>query len=162
MATSHILILDISWCAVQFLMWKLLPEKALRIVSGVFTALWAAVVLFLTTFSRTPVLEIRMQLIPFAGQNSYGIEQTWRGMLENAVLFLPLGGLLPALLPSFNPWQIILTSSAVSLCIELVQLLSHRGIVATEDFVANTVGCAAGLLVTLAIRFIITHIPKRT
>ena len=152
MATSHLLILAIGWCAVQFLMWKLLNEKILRIVSGVVTVLWAAAVLLLTTFSRTPVLETRLQLIPFAGQNAYGIEQTWRGMLENAVMFLPLGGLLLGIFRQSKPWQIVLAGGTASLCIELVQLLTHRGIAATEDFVANTIGCAVGVLITLAIR----------
>ena len=94
MATFHMIILVISWCIVHFLLLRFLSEKAMRNICTVMLALWGAAFLFLTTFSRTPVLETRIQLLPFAGQNAYEVDQTIRGMIENAVMFFPLGGLL--------------------------------------------------------------------
>lgn len=152
MTTSHLILLVIGWCIVHFLMLRFLNMKALRIVSTLSTILWAVAVLFLTTFSRTPVLETRIQLIPFAGQNAYGVDQTIRGMIENAVMFFPLGGLLLGMFLQMKPWLAIAIGAGTSILIELVQLIAHRGITATEDMVANTIGCALGVLVTLGIR----------
>ncbi len=158
MANSPMIILVIGWCIVLFLLLRFLNEKARRSVCTVLIALWGAAVLMLTTFSRTPVLETRIQLIPFAGQNSYEVDQTIRGMIENAVMFLPLAGLLMGIYPTAKAGTIIIAGATGSLCIELVQLVTHRGITATEDLVANAIGCALGVLVTLLLR----RLAKRT
>ncbi len=152
MLSSYMLILVIGWCIVHFLMLRFLKEKTLHNVCTVGLAIWGAAVLMLTTFSRTPVLETRIQLIPFAGQNAYEVEQTIRGMIENAVMFFPLAGLLMGIFPKAKTQEFILAGAAGSLCIELVQLLTHRGITATEDLIANTLGCVLGVLVTLLLR----------
>ena len=158
MISSYMLILVTGWCIVHFLMLRFLKEKTLRMICTAGLALWGAAVLMLTTFSRTPVLETRIQLIPFAGQNSYEVDQTIRGMIENAVMFLPLAGLLMGIYPTAKAGTIIIAGATGSLCIELVQLVTHRGITATEDLVANAIGCALGVLVTLLLR----RLAKRT
>ena len=155
MISSYMLILVTGWCIVHFLMLRFLKEKTLRMICTAGLALWSAAVLMLTTFSRTPVLETRIQLIPFAGQNAYEVDQTIRGMIENAVMFFPAAGLLMGMLPKAKTREFILAGAAGSLCIELVQLLTHRGITATEDLIANTIGCALGVLVTLLFRRLI-------
>lgn len=152
------ILLVLGWCAVQFLMLKFLKDKPFRIVSVMIAILWAAAVLFLTIFSRTPVLETRIKLIPFAGENTYGIHQTIIGMAENAIMFFPLGGLLLGMFLQMKPWQAIVIGTGTSLFIELVQLITYRGITATEDLIANTIGCALGVLVTLLLR----RLVKRT
>lgn len=155
MLSSYMLILVIGWCIVHFLMLRFLKEKTLRMICTAGLALWSTAVLMLTTFSRTPVLETRIQLIPFAGQNAYEVEQTIRGMIENAVMFFPLSGLLMGMFPKAKTWEFFLAGTVGSLCIELLQLLTHRGIAATEDLIANTIGCALGVLVTLLFRRLI-------
>ena len=155
MLATHMLVLVIGWCIVHFLMLRFLKEKTLRMVCTAGIGLWAAAVLILTTFSRTPVLETRIQLVPFAGQDAYGAEQTIRGMIENAVMFFPLAGLLMGIFPKAKTWEFFLAGAIGSLCIELIQLITHRGITATEDLIANTVGCALGVLVTLLFRKLI-------
>ncbi|MGN0753201.1 MAG: hypothetical protein ACI4ME_01995 [Aristaeellaceae bacterium] len=44
------MLLVLGWCIVHFLMHRFLNTKALRIVSTLFTLLWAIAVLFLTIF----------------------------------------------------------------------------------------------------------------
>ncbi len=158
MLTSYMLVLVIGWCLMQFLMLRFLNEKHLRIISRVLLSLWVAAVLMLTTFSRTPVLETRIQLIPFASQSAYEVDQTIRGMLENAVMFFPVAGLLMGMFPKAKLWEFFLAGAVGSLCIELLQLLTHRGIAATEDLISNTLGCALGVLVTLLLKRLIRKI----
>ena len=158
MLTSYMFGLVIGWCIVHFLMLRFLSEKTLHTVCTVLLALWGAAVLMLTTFSRTPVLETRIQLIPFAGQNTYEVDQTIRGMIENAVMFFPVAGMLMGMFPKSKLREFLLAGAVGSLCIELVQLITHRGITATEDLIANTLGCALGVLVTLGLR----RLVKRT
>ncbi|MGN0753202.1 MAG: VanZ family protein [Aristaeellaceae bacterium] len=103
------------------------------------------------------MLETRIKLIPFAGETTYGIHQTIIGMEENAIMFFPLGGLLLSMFLRMKPWQAIAIGAGASIFIELVQLITHRGITATEDLVANTIGCALGVVVTLLLRRLVKH-----
>ncbi len=128
-----------------------LPAKARRPLAIAVLLIWAAAVLWLTIFSRTPVLESRIQLIPFLGLNSYGIHQTIYGMVENTVMFFPLGCLLPGIWPQAKLRHGLMAGGAASLLLEVTQLLSHRGIAATEDLLANTLGCFLGMALVLLI-----------
>ncbi len=140
-------------CAAQ----QLLPGKGRVIVSGTVLCLWAAAVLYLTILSRAPVPETRIQLIPFLGQSSYSVRQTVYGMVENAVMFVPLGCFLPVMLPRLRLRRGLLIGAGTSLCIELLQLITHRGITATEDLLANTLGCVLGLTLMRLMRKLAAH-----
>jgi glycopeptide antibiotics resistance protein len=71
---------------------------------------------------------------------------------SNIALFVPLGAFLALQLPRRAAWLAIIAGTVTSLAIELLQgvLLPER-FAASSDVVANTIGCAVGvLLVTVA------------
>ncbi len=79
-------------------------------------------------------------LTPFRGH-------VFRPILQNFLLFLPLGFLLPSVTPKlqWNLLKMLLTGFAVSLCIELLQGLIGR-MQEADDLIVNTAGCGAGYM----------------
>lgn len=102
-------------------------------------ALWIAETVYLTVLSRSSVLDVRYQLVPFEGY----VWGDWYGFLENALLFMPFGFLL-CLCDRLRGRGALLAGMAFSLGIELLQLVSHRGICDINDWIANFSGvCVA-------------------
>lgn len=63
----------------------------------------------------------------------------------NAVVFLPIGILLPMIWTKMNRWRTVLLAGFLgSLFIELSQLFLQCGVVQTEDLIMNTVGTGLG------------------
>ncbi|MFZ4272305.1 VanZ family protein [Streptomyces arboris] len=70
-------------------------------------------------------------------------------MAPNVIMFMPLGFLLPLLLPRLDRGRTVLTCALVSLGIEVVQLLqyiafAHGRAVDINDLIANTLGGLLG------------------
>lgn len=64
---------------------------------------------------------------------------------RNAVIFLPLGILLPMIWKKMNSLKwILLTGFLGSLIIELSQFILQCGVVQTEDLIMNTAGAGIG------------------
>ena len=73
-----------------------------------------------------------------------------RGMALNAVMFAPLGFLLPAYFEGFRRWNTTLAAGfATSLAIECIQLFTSRA-TDVDDLIMNTLGALAGFVVYLA------------
>ncbi|MBQ8683165.1 MAG: VanZ family protein [Clostridia bacterium] len=73
--------------------------------------------------------------------------QQWRAMFMNILLFAPLGGCLPYLLPGGpgrRVWGTVAVGAAISLAIEVVQQLTLIGCLQTEDWLLNTLGTLVG------------------
>lgn len=64
--------------------------------------------------------------------------------LANIVLFVPLGLLVTAAWPGVRPWRVVLLGFAVSVTIELVQMLLPSRCPTISDVIANTVGTVIG------------------
>jgi glycopeptide antibiotics resistance protein len=80
--------------------------------------------------------------------------------LTNAVVFLPLGILIPLLMRRASWWKVLLTAAAVSLTIELLQLAAQKlfsggHIADINDFIWNSLGGVIGY----AIFVVLTRIP---
>jgi glycopeptide antibiotics resistance protein len=104
---------------------------------------YLAAVLWVTVFSRQPVLEMRWNYIPVFTL-AYG--DFYCAILPNVLLFIPIGIFLYGALPQGKLWRPILAGIGISLCIELVQLFVHVGICDIDDFLANSLGCGLGVL----------------
>ena len=100
-------------------------------------------VLCTTIFFREISDEIRYSLRPLG---SY--IDLYNGMLAqnimNILLFVPIGFLAGGSLKRKNILNAIEIGIVLSLFIELVQLLSRRGVCNIDDVIHNTVGCAIG------------------
>lgn len=82
---------------------------------------------------------VNINLIPLVDITSNTLQY-----LENLLLFLPAGLLLPLLFPDFrNALRCVRYGFFFSLAVELVQLLCYRA-TDIDDLLMNTLGCAAG------------------
>lgn len=83
--------------------------------------------------------------------NDFSVKN-WMNVLLNIALFVPLGGLLPALAELFKRWYLTIpVGFTVSLAIELFQLASCRGICDVDDLFANTLGTVFGYLAVMTV-----------
>ena len=69
--------------------------------------------------------------------------QNWANLLLNVALLWPFGILFPLVFQKIKKWTVP-AGLVLSLLIESLQLLTHRGIFDVDDLLCNTVGCAMG------------------
>lgn len=66
-------------------------------------------------------------------------------VIENILLFIPFGMLMPLCVKKIPIWGTTLIGFSLSLCIEILQLLTARGYFQTDDLIMNTLGCLSGV-----------------
>lgn len=118
---------------------------------------WMGVVLYVTLFGRVPAEEpAAPSLLPFSQLLSVlggANPETLRTAFMNGVLFFPGGLFTAGILPVRRPLLGIAAVGAVfSVLIETVQWIMARGVMETDDVLANTLGALAGGLVSLWIQ----------
>ena len=116
-----------------------------RVLQVLTLVLWLAATAFLTFFERSPVMETRYNLIPFQEDSIYNVK-------SNVLLFIPL---VPALCTLFSKMKVrtaFIIGVLASLAVELVQLVSHRGICDIDDLLENSLGVLIGAVFFLLIR----------
>lgn len=65
----------------------------------------------------------------------------------NTLLFVPVGVLVPVLMPTMQKfWQFLLVFAAVILAVEFAQLILRVGVCEADDLLLNCVGGSAGYL----------------
>jgi glycopeptide antibiotics resistance protein len=103
-----------------------------------------------TVFSRTPDDYYSYELIPFwsyraIGQGSIGL--LWEDIF-NILMLLPMGILMPIFLKENRGKQafgrVVLMGFLLSLTIEILQLVTKRGMFEFDDLFHNTLGVAIG------------------
>jgi len=113
-------------------------------------AVYSIAVVFITVLSRAPGSEDAVDLQFLVGiglTTSYLAE-----LIENVLLFMPLGVMLPTVLPRHGGNGFLRfvcvggLGFAGSLAIELTQLITSRGMFQIDDLVMNTLGALAGCL----------------
>lgn len=140
---TMLLIMDIIAFVIYGLLKIKMKSKPFRGISLVALLVYFSAILFITVFSRQPVLEVRWNVIPL---QSWGPDDFYIQILPNILIFMPVGFLLVGLLPDCKLIYTILIGTGVSLCIEIVQLLVHVGICDIDDLIANSLGCMFGVL----------------
>ena len=86
---------------------------------------------------------------------------SWRAIILNYVMFIPLGILLPLLGKIFRKGYVCyLAGFLFSAFIELVQLCTHRGLFEFDDLLGNTVGTMIGYGIFTLGAYIISGIKK--
>ncbi|RIJ66204.1 VanZ family protein [Rummeliibacillus sp. POC4] len=122
---------------------------------------WFVVVMVLTTFSRGEMFE---GLVNFRLFSDY--VNTWHQwslselqlIIFNMLMFAPLGFLLPLLSKKLRHFGIVLgVSFFVTLGIEFIQMVTHRGIFELNDILHNVLGSVAGYLLMSAILDCVTR-----
>ena len=124
---------------------------------GIFTALFFAylfVILCITYFSResgsSSGFDMRLG-------STWGINDRNNAfVLENILLFLPLGMLAPRVYPLYrNLFYCTLAGFLLSTFIEVIQVLTGRGFFQIDDILTNTLGMCLGGLINLVVRGVI-------
>lgn len=65
-------------------------------------------------------------------------------LILNVLLFMPMGFLLGIIMNEIRWMQVIEMGSLFSIMIEILQLLTRRGVCNIDDVIHNTIGCAIG------------------
>ena len=94
--------------------------------------------------------------------NNYSIKNI-ANVLLNVAMFVPLGFLLPLLWKPCRKWYIAITTGfGFSLAIELIQLLTRRGVCDVDDLFCNTLGAVIGYFLIMAVLTIVEKKWKPT
>lgn len=86
---------------------------------------------------------MRYHLFPFWSYDVLNYKVIAEHIL-NVLMFVPIGFLLGATVIEIRFWQLIKIGCMISVTIEVIQLLSHRGVCNIDDVIHNTIGCAIG------------------
>ena len=97
-----------------------------------------------TVFTRNPSAEARIMLEPFWTYGQYFTDEfTWFEIRANVLLFIPIGILLPLVIKK-QVWLPPIIGIGISVIIEVIQLITHRGMCETDDVISNTIGFLIG------------------
>lgn len=97
-----------------------------------------------TVFTRSPSEEAQIMLEPFRTYRQYFTDDfTWFEIRANVLLFIPIGFLLPMVIEK-PVWLPPIIGIGISVIIELIQLVTHRGMCETDDVISNTIGILIG------------------
>ena len=148
---------------------------AVAILVVLFFALrrWAVAFLFAYMFLVLAVTVLNRQVRE--GTLSYGFVPFWsyralfRGgyspvprqylliqVIANIVMFVPIG----ILAGSRIGWKTLFLGFLFSVLIELIQLITHRGLFEFDDIFHNTIGAGIGLLVNYIIKIAYSNLKK--
>ena len=94
--------------------------------------------------------------LAFAGKHYY----TWE-IIQNILLYMPLGFMLPAVFKTMPVWKMILMMLALSSAIECIQLVWRLGLFEFDDIFNNTLGGIIGLTIFKQIQRTREHVRKR-
>lgn len=112
-------------------------------------------ILAVTILSRSSSGEMKAELIPFW---SYAVPSLRLEILYNILGFIPVGVLGAYLFK----WRIIPITGLFSLFIELIQLVSCRGLFEFDDIIHNTIGAVIGFLLWMSVNKIISRKYDKT
>jgi glycopeptide antibiotics resistance protein len=119
-----------------------------------FTFVYLFGVVAVTFLSREPGSRDGIYLRPFSTFFRSSMDHVYS--IENIILFIPMGLLLPFLWKKFRHFiSCTLFGILFSLAIEVSQLLTKRGFFQIDDILTNMVGCAMGFGLSSLIRAVI-------
>ena len=132
---------------VALLLWKGVRTGA-RYVSVLALVEWIFLVICATVIFRGTNAERGIRLIPFGsyfdyGEHSYLMEKVALNIL-NLALFIPIGFLLGCGFRNMTWKRALAIGAMFSVFIELLQLISRRGLCEVDDVMHNVVGCMIG------------------
>jgi VanZ family protein len=118
-------------------------DRWTRLIGAVMAAVFAAAILYLTVFSRSPA-KSETDLVPFSSFERAIIQpEMYRSLLMNVLLFFPLGLFLPFVFRGKIAKRILLTiliGFLLSAAIETLQYLLLLGMAEADDLLFNTLG----------------------
>lgn len=125
-------------------------HKFRKIIGIIVFIVYAVIVLYITLLSRAPSVRRKM-LTPFWEYRElmYSVDRLyWLGqIIGNIVMLMPLGVFLCLMYRRLNVIHIGIIGCVCSVCIELTQYFTGRGLFEFDDIFHNTVGAVIGYFV---------------
>ena len=125
-------------------------QKFRKIIYIIVFIVYVVIVLHITLLSRTPSVRRKM-LTPFWEYREliYGVDKLyWFGqIIGNITMLMPLGVYLCLMYRRLNAIHIGMIGCACSVCIELTQYLTGRGLLEFDDIFHNTFGAVIGYII---------------
>lgn len=116
-----------------------------KLLLGVYLMVLLWLVLFKFSFDIIAIIEHHqartLNLIPFAGISRSSV----REMVENVIVFIPLGLLFGVSGKTISFWRKLGIISALSLGVEIIQFIFGIGVTDITDLITNTLGGFIGL-----------------
>ena len=138
--------------------------KLITCITFPLLVLYMSFVTTITIVSRVPSFDARYNLLLFwsykaiASGNSILIAQ----IFWNVVLFIPIGVLLMLILTCKHKCKIsVIVGLFLSVSIELVQLISHRGFFEFDDIIHNTLGVVIGVALYKIVSLIVKRLIRK-
>ena len=123
-------------------------ERVKKIYSIVCMCVWGFGLLYVTWLSRTPVWETRINLVPFQKDDN----SSMLDLIANSIMFVPFPMLLYGLLQKKIKFSVLSAAGiGLSIVIELLQLITHRGICDVDDLILNSIGAVIGAFLTIGL-----------
>lgn len=162
----EIIILIVLGCMtwILYVMQKRCKHRTVKLGTCTFVLLYISGYLVITIFSRVPMDDLPVNLLPlktyvgmyqticYAKQTGNSVLSTIfskdfaiNGIIQNSLLYYPLGYLLPILFPKLKPKHVILIGCLCSIATEATQYLLKMGWCETDDVIHNTLGTAIGV-----------------
>lgn len=131
-------------------LWRTEKIVLSQAVSGMALLVWLLFVVGITVLTRKSGGSAEWNIRLFWSWK-IALAGDWKMLMEvllNLVLLLPVGVLLPMMLRRpVRWWQGLLVGMALSLAIELGQLVTRRGLFELDDLLHNSVGCMMGCVI---------------
>ena len=120
-------------------------DRSSFIRNALLSLLWGYLffVLCTTLLFRECSETIRYYLFPFWSYDVLNYKVIAQHIL-NVLMFVPIGFLLSSVLNRTRWMQVIEMGCLLSVMIEILQLLTRRGVCNIDDVIHNTIGCAIG------------------
>lgn len=138
---------------IYFLIYKKIMKgtkklKASKILLWSIFLIYTVIVLGATFIHRTPVMYENINLHIFSSYikvwNRFSLLEL-RNIIFNILMFLPFGFVLPLLFKKCEKFYITyFLGLCMTISIEVLQLISKRGIFEIDDIINNTLGCMIG------------------
>lgn len=117
------------------------------IVWGLIIA-YIVVIIYNTLYNRNVMIHYKYDLIPFWSYAAIikGQHQLIYLNLMNILMFVPLGCMMRFICSKVKLSYIAVFAGCLSLCIEIIQLVTKRGTFEFDDVIHNVLGCMIGIV----------------
>lgn len=134
-----------------------MTDIKVRKIASALLGIFFGLLIYLTVINRLTSLYYKNLLEPFWSYKEIllGNMQYVPEILGNIAMFVPIGFLCAVIFANKKILPVILSGFAFSLCIELCQLLFHKGSFEIDDLFNNTLGAVIGFLLYLLLRKVI-------
>ena len=102
-------------------------------------------IIAVTVLSRRPFMGNHIELRPLW---SWSVPRLREQVIMNVIGFIPVG----IIGGSLWKWKIVPIAAGISLCVELIQLLTKTGLFEIDDILHNTFGAAIGFGLFLVVK----------